>query len=181
MTRNSSQARSHAQKFFIKLKEEQKKSKISNDIDYSNSTIKSFYEALQSMNEEKRENIIKELENVVFDNTTSFKNKKRNRSKINCFSESCTDGFVSGTEFIEDYTILLDEEANKRRMSLDSLGEREEKKDKRKFKDEKNDMFTDEEYEKSFHKIFVDKENDKIQIESRKQSIEDDFMFNINI
>jgi len=133
------------------------------------------------MNEEKRENIIKELENVVFDNTTSFKNKKRNRSKINCFSESCTDGFVSGTEFIEDYTILLDEEANKRRMSLDSLGEREEKKDKRKFKDEKNDMFTDEEYEKSFHKIFVDKENDKIQIESRKQSIEDDFMFNINI
>ena len=180
-TRTSSQARSHAQKFFIKLKEEQKKSKISNDIDYSNSTIKSFYEALQSMNEEKRENIIKELENVVFDNTTSFKNKKRNRSKINCFSESCTDGFVSGTEFIEDYTILLDEEANKRRMSLDSLGEREEKKDKRKFKDEKNDMFTDEEYEKSFHKIFVDKENDKIQIESRKQSIEDDFMFNINI
>ena len=177
-TRTSSQARSHAQKFFIKLKEEQKKSKISNDIDYSNSTIKSFYDALQNMTPEKRENIIKELENVVFDNTTNFKAKRRNKSKINCFSESCTDGFISGTEFIEDYEILLDEEANNRKMSLDSLGGKEEKKDKRKFKDEKNDMFTDEEYEKSFHKIFVDKEND---IESRKQSIEDDFMFNINI
>ena len=177
-TRTSSQARSHAQKFFIKLKEEQKKSKISNDIDYSNSTIKSFYDALQNMTPEKRENIIKELENVVFDNTTNFKAKRRNKSKINCFSESCTDGFISGTEFIEDYEILLDEEAKNRKMSLDSLGGKEEKKDKRKFKDEKNDMFTDEEYEKSFHKIFVDKEND---IESRKQSIEDDFMFNINI
>ena len=99
-TRTSSQARSHAQKFFIKLKEEQKKSKISNDIDYSNSTIKSFYDALQNMTPEKRENIIKELENVVFDNTTNFKAKRRNKSKINCFSESCTDGFISGTEFI---------------------------------------------------------------------------------
>ena len=53
-TRTSSQARSHAQKFFIKLKEEQKKLKISNDIDYSNSTIKSFHDALQSMSIEKK-------------------------------------------------------------------------------------------------------------------------------
>ena len=182
-TRNSSQARSHAQKFFIKLKDEQKKSKISKDIDYSNSTIKSFYDALQSMNDEKRENIIRELENVVFDNQTYATGRKRKKSKNNCFSDSCTDGFISGTEFFEEYNFLLDEKKTNlenRKMSVDSM-EKEEKKDKRKFPEEKNDMFTDEEYEKSFHKVFLEKEVDKIEPESRKQSIEDDFMFNINI
>lgn len=34
---------------------------------------------------------------------------------------------------------------------------------------------------KAFIKIFMDKEIDKNEPESRKQSIEDDFMFNINI
>ena len=42
-------------------------------------------------------------------------------------------------------------------------------------------MYTDEEYEKSFHKIFVEKEGLKNDIDNRKLSIEDDFMFNINI
>jgi len=179
-TRTSSQARSHAQKFFIKLKEEQKKSKISNDIDYSNSTIKSFHDALQSMTQEKKENIIKELENVIFDSQLGIK-KRRKRPKNNCYSESCTDGFISGTEFFEEYNVLLDEEKKNenRKMSVES--NKEEKKDKRKFIEQKNEMYTDEEYEKSFHKIFVEKEGLKNDIENRKLSIEDDFMFNINI
>jgi len=42
-TRSSSQARSHAQKFFIKLKQDQSKSKISNTIDYSNNNIIVFF------------------------------------------------------------------------------------------------------------------------------------------
>ena len=178
-TRTSSQARSHAQKFFIKLKEEQKKLKISNEIDYSNSTIKSFHDALKSMTQDKRENIIKELENVVFD--SQIKRKRRNKLKNNCYSESCTDGFISGTEFYEEYNFLLDDEnRNNRKMSVESE-EKEEKKDKRKFVEEKNEMFTEEEYEKSFHYVFGEKEGCKINPESRKQSIEDDFMFNINI
>ena len=178
-TRTSSQARSHAQKFFIKLKEEQKKSKISNDIDYSNSTIKSFHDALQSMTQEKKENIIKELENVVFDSQLGIK-KRRKRPKNNCYSESCTEGFISGTEFFEEYNILLDEEKKNenRKMSVES---NKEEKDKRKFIEQKNEMYTDEEYEKSFHKIFVEKEGLKNDIDNRKLSIEDDFMFNINI
>ena len=179
-TRTSSQARSHAQKFFIKLKEEQKKLKISNDIDYSNSTIKSFHDALQSMTAEKKENIIKELENVIFDSQIGIK-KRRKKSKNNCYSESCTDGFISGTDFFEEYNTLLEEgkKNENRKMSVESI--KEEKKDKRKFIDQKNEMFTDEEYEKSFHKIFVEKEGLKNDIENRKLSIEDDFMFNINI
>ena len=175
-TRSSSQARSHAQKFFIKLKEEQKNLKISKEIDYSNSTIKSFHYALQSMTQEKKDNIIKELQGVVFDNQSGNKKYKR---KNNYCSESCTDGFISGTEFFEEYNFLMEDE-KKRKMSVDSM-EKEEKKDKRKFIEEKNDMFTDEEYEKSFHKVFVEKDGIKKDVECRKLSIEDDFMFNINI
>ena len=175
-TRSSSQARSHAQKFFIKLKEEQKNLKISKEIDYSNSTIKSFHYALQSMTPEKKDNIIKELQGVVFDNQSGNKKYKK---KNNYCSESCTDGFISGTEFFEEYNFLMDDE-KKRKMSVDSM-EKEEKKDKRKFIEEKNDMFTDEEYEKSFHKVFVEKDGIKKDVECRKLSTEDDFMFNINI
>ena len=102
-TRTSSQARSHAQKFFIKLKQEQMNSKISSTIDYSNATIKNFHDALQSMDDDKREKIIKELENVVFDSQVGNKRRRRNKSKNNCFSESCTDyGVVSGTDFFDD-------------------------------------------------------------------------------
>ena len=131
------------------------------------------------MTQDKRENIIKELENVVFD--SQIKRKRRNKLKNNCYSESCTDGFISGTEFYEEYNILFDDEnRNNRKMSVESE-EKEEKKDKRKFVEEKNEMFTEEEYEKSFHIVFGEKEGCKINPESRKQSIEDDFMFNINI
>ena len=68
-------------------------------------------------------------------------------------------------------------------MSIESINE-EKVIDKRKFINEienNNGVFTDEEYEKSFHKVFSDKEGKDFEPESRKQSIEDDFMFNINI
>ena len=180
-TRSSSQARSHAQKFFIKLKQDQSKSKISNMIDYSNSSIKSFHDALHSLEPDKKKKIISELENVVFDKQIS--NKKRRRSKSNGnknnYSETNTEiGFISQTEYFEEETI------NKRKMSVDSLNE-EKIIDKRKFINEiennKNGMFTDEEYEKSFHKVFSDKEGKDFDSESRKQSIEDDFMYNLNV
>ena len=66
-------------------------------------------------------------------------------------------------------------------MSVDSLSE-DKLMDKRKYINEMenntNGIFTDEEYEKSFHKVFSDKEGNDIEVESRKQSIEDDFIFN---
>ena len=184
-TRSSSQARSHAQKFFIKLKQDQSKSKISNVIDYSNSSIKTFHDALQSLQPDKKQKIIQELENVVFDKQITNKKRKRNKSIRNInYSESNTEiGFISGTEFFDDETFILDKK-NDRKMSVDSLSE-EKSVDKRKFINEiennANGIFTDEEYEKSFHKVFSDKEGKDIEIESRKQSIEDDFMFNLNV
>ena len=198
-TRSSSQARSHAQKFFIKLKQDQSKSKISKVIDYSNSSIKNFHDALQSLPPDKKENIIKELDQVVFDK--QLQNKKRRRSSKNkgiTYSETNTEiGFISGTDFFEDETFILGETEDKninqenkkytvlkRKMSIDSLKE-EKMTEKRKFINEfennNNGMFTEEEYEKSFHKVFSDKEGKEAEPTSRKQSIEDDFIFNINI
>ena len=173
-TRSSSQARSHAQKFFIKLKQEQGKSKISNEIDYSNSSIKNFHDALQSISPEKKQKIIKELENIVFDKQISNKKRKRHRSnKNNIMTETNSEmDFLSGTEYFE-------EENNRRKTSVDSLNEK--KLIDSRISVNKCDMFTDEEYEKSFQKVFSDREGKEIETESRKLSIEDDFMFNLNV
>ena len=199
-TRSSSQARSHAQKFFIKLKQDQSKSKISDMIDYSNSSIKTFHDTLHSLPSEKKQKIIQELENVVFDKEISNKKRKtqKNLNGKNNFSETNTEiGFISGTDFFEDDTNGLTENNEKnnckeenfkflrRKMSIDSLNFEIEV-DRRKFlngiQTYNNGLFTDEEYEKSFHKIFSDKEGNYIESESRKLSIDDDFMFNsINI
>ena len=184
-TRSSSQARSHAQKFFIKLKQDQSKSKISNMIDYSNSSIKTFHDALHSLEPDKKLKIIQELENVVFDKQISNKKRKRNKSNgNNNYSETNTErGFISQIEYFEEETIN-NHQNNNRRMSVDSVND-EKLFDKRKFINEiennKNGMFTDEEYEKSFHKVFSDKEGKDFDTESRKQSIEDDFMYNLNV
>lgn len=179
-TRSSSQARSHAQKFFIKLKQEQSKAKISNMIDYSNSTIQSFHDALQALTPDKKTKIIQELESVVFDKQIS--NKKRRRNKRINYSESITEmGFISGTDWFDDETFNLENKKDERKMSVDSLSE-DKLMDKRKYINEiennTNGIFTDEEYEKSFHKVFSDKEGNDNEVESRKQSIEDDFIFN---
>ena len=199
-TRSSSQARSHAQKFFIKLKQDQAKSKLSNMIDYSNSSIRNFHEALQSLPPDKKQKIIQELENVVFDRRIPKKKRKRN-SKYNGgnnISETNTEmEVISGTSFFDDEDFDLNENKNdnnkemkmkkimleRRKMSIDSLNE-EKKIDKRKFINEienNNGVFSDEEYEKSFHKVFSDKEGKDIEQESRNQSLDDDFMFNIKI
>lgn len=183
-TRSSSQARSHAQKFFIKLKQDQSKSKISNMIDYSNSSIKSFHDALHSLEPEKKQKIIQELESVVFDKHISNKKRKRNRTKgNNLYSETNIEmDFISQTDYFREEDINQGQIENKK-MNTDSLDE-EKIIDKRKFINEiensKNGMFTDEEYEKSFHKIFSDKDGKDFDTESRNQSIEDDFMFNLN-
>ncbi len=61
-TRSSTQARSHAQKFFIKLK----KAKLisNNNFDLTNSSIKMLHETLSELNENEYEKIFEELNNV---------------------------------------------------------------------------------------------------------------------
>ena len=191
-TRSSSQARSHAQKFFIKLKQDQLKSKTSNEIDYSNSSIKSFHDILQSLSLEKREKIIKELENVIFD--------KETKSHVSYNYSTSVDFYNSVSEYINEDTIMVGEE-NERSMEIEEKDELEEKNKKfferRKnsdsldeirnirffdeFDNYNNGHFTEEEYEKSFNMVFSDKEGIEFEAKSRKISSEDDFMFNIKI
>ena len=53
-------------------------------IDYSNSSIKSFHDALYSLEPDKKKKIINELENVVFDKQISNKKEKEvNQIEIN--------------------------------------------------------------------------------------------------
>ena len=73
-TRSSTQARSHAQKFFIKLK----KAKLisNNNFDLTNSSIKMLHETLSELNENEYEKIFEELNNV-FDKKNEGKKKKK--------------------------------------------------------------------------------------------------------
>ena len=88
-------------------------------------------------------------------------NKKRRGNKsigMGNYSETMTEmGFVSGTEFFDDETFILENKKDERKMSFDSLSE-EKLMDKRKLihemENNTNEIFIDEEYEKSFHMFF---------------------------
>ncbi len=78
-TRSSTQARSHAQKFFIKLK----KAKLiisNNNFDLTNSSIKMLHEALNDLNQNEYEKIFEDLNNVFDKKTEGKKRKKRSKS-----------------------------------------------------------------------------------------------------
>ena len=84
-TRSSTQARSHAQKFFIKLK----KAKLisNNNFDLTNSSIKMLHETLSELNENEYEKIFEELNNV-FDKKNEGKKRKKRSKSTNFYSDS---------------------------------------------------------------------------------------------
>ena len=85
-TRSSTQARSHAQKFFIKLK---RAKYLNKNINLINSSIKSLHELLKDLNKKDYDNVIKELNNVAFDKRNFNEKKRKSRSKsTNVNSES---------------------------------------------------------------------------------------------
>jgi SHAQKYF class myb-like DNA-binding protein len=74
-TRSSTQARSHAQKFFVKIK---KTNLLDLNMDLSKNSIKTLHEIANSMNADEYFNAIKTLNCVAFErkNNTKRKNKK---------------------------------------------------------------------------------------------------------
>ena len=109
-TRSSTQARSHAQKFFIKLK----KAKLisNNNFDLTNSSIKMLHETLSELNESEYEKIFEELNNV-FDKKNEGKKRKK-RSKSTNFNSDSNDLmnselFESGNLTEEKSEIELDD------------------------------------------------------------------------
>ena len=90
-TRSSTQARSHAQKFFVKIK----KSNIFNyDIDFSKNSIKTLHSLANNLNSEEYFNAIKALNCVAFERKNHSQKKKKkdyqteNDSFINDISSS---------------------------------------------------------------------------------------------
>lgn len=75
-TRSSTQARSHAQKFFVKMK---KANLLDLNIDFSKNSIKTLHEVAHSMNAEEYFNAIKALNCVAFERKTL--NKRRSRKE----------------------------------------------------------------------------------------------------
>lgn len=68
-TRSSTQARSHAQKFFYKIK---KNNVLDIDIDLNKNSIKTLYEFANKLDEEKYVNTIKTLNIIAFEKNPSL-------------------------------------------------------------------------------------------------------------
>ena len=79
-TRSSTQARSHAQKFFVKIK----KAKLLNlKFDPTKASIKLFHELIQDSNPEDYEKIISTLTTIAFERNVTKKRKKNDHHKNN--------------------------------------------------------------------------------------------------
>jgi SHAQKYF class myb-like DNA-binding protein len=76
-TRSSTQARSHAQKFFVKIK---KTNVIDTNIDLSKNSIKTLHELASSMNLDEYSNAVKALNCVAFEKKALNKRRKRQSS-----------------------------------------------------------------------------------------------------
>ena len=73
-TRSSTQARSHAQKFFVKIK----KAKILDfNLDLSKTSIKMFHDMIKEAPQEKYDKILSALNSVAFERGSNYENKKK--------------------------------------------------------------------------------------------------------
>ena len=98
-TRSSTQARSHAQKFFVKIK----KAKLLNiKFDPTKASIKLFHELIQDSNPEDYEKIISTLTTIAFERNNSKKKKKNDHHKNN--SNSTNDASnIPNNSFIQEF------------------------------------------------------------------------------
>jgi SHAQKYF class myb-like DNA-binding protein len=81
VTRSSSQTRSHAQKFFVKIK---KTNLLDFNIDLNKNSIKNLHEVANQMNGDQYLNTIKTLNNIAFEKSSN--RKKKNDFDINEYS-----------------------------------------------------------------------------------------------
>ena len=96
-TRSSTQARSHAQKFFVKIK----KSNIFNfDIDFSKNSIKTLHSLANNLNSEEYLNAINALNCVAFER----KNQSQKRKK--------KDNLLENDSFINDISSTINSNLN---------------------------------------------------------------------
>ena len=104
-TRSSTQARSHAQKFFIKLK---KAKNLDFNLDLSNSSIKNFHDIIQNVPNNKYNNIINVLNNVAFER--GIGKKKYNNNNIN--NENNYNNITKNEEYFNNNYVMEKEDKN---------------------------------------------------------------------
>lgn len=102
VTRSSTQARSHAQKFFVKIK---KTNLLDFNIDLTKNSIKSLHEVANQMNSDQYLNTIKTLNNIAFEKKNSGqlpKSRKKTEKSIfennNTFSLKCDENIYEINE-----------------------------------------------------------------------------------
>ena len=83
-TRSSTQARSHAQKFFVKIK---KTNLLDFNMDFSKNSIKTLHEIANSMNAEEYFNAIKTLNCVAFERKNNPKRRHKKEESLNDSSD----------------------------------------------------------------------------------------------
>jgi len=81
-TRSSTQARSHGQKFFVKMK---KANLLDFNIDFSKNSIKTLHEVANSMNADEYFNAIKALNCVAFERKTTKKKQRKEGDSVYTF------------------------------------------------------------------------------------------------
>lgn len=84
-TRSSTQARSHAQKFFVKIK---RANILDFNIDLSKNSIKNLHEMANNLNSDQYVNAIKALNCVAFERKTNSNKRKNKKDEQNMFDSN---------------------------------------------------------------------------------------------
>jgi len=84
-TRSSTQARSHAQKFFVKIK---RANILDFNIDLSKNSIKNLHEMANNLNSDQYVNAIKALNCVAFERKANSAKRKHKRDEQNVFDSN---------------------------------------------------------------------------------------------
>lgn len=89
-TRSSTQARSHAQKFFVKIR---KPGVFDFNLDFSKNSIKSLHESALNMNKDEYKNAMTALNCLAFERKNLSQKKNRKSEKSFDESSNCLEGF----------------------------------------------------------------------------------------
>ena len=205
-TRSSTQARSHAQKFFIKLKQSKIMSNINIDISSENISINNLHYYLSNLKKNEYDKVFQELSSIAFDKSKKARSLSKS-SYINSGEE--TTGIINSIDSMDyknDEFYIFNPNLNKRKGSFDVLLEKKRKKSIESisefyalnndfYSNKENKNFNNNNYIIQGYELNEDKnynENNNLELSfndlngkirsnksSRKQTlIEDDFIFN---
>ena len=172
-TRSSTQARSHAQKFFIKIK---KAKLLSFNLDLSKASIKMLHDLLADMSSEEYEKILQDLNDVAFDRKGNSFGKRRKSQSKSMVNTDTTDQEQLGTGNNDNdlYGFNSDQEIRSRKVSLDFISER------RRNRNSINSI--DGFYNNSINNLLIDEKGDKFLVYEHETQINDkEYANNFNL